>query len=119
MSFKYKQVIVVRSDLKMSKGKIAVQVAHAAVSAAEKARNMNEKEWQEWIQEGQKKVVVKVKSLEELLKLMKESEKAGLPTVLIEDKGLTEIPPGTITCLGIGPALSEKIDKITGNLPLL
>jgi len=119
MNFEYKQVIVVRSDLKMSKGKIAVQAAHAAVSAAEKAKKMNEEDWRKWIQEGQKKVIVKVKSLEELLKVMKESEAAGLPTVLIEDKGLTEVPPGTITCLGIGPALSEKIDKITGDLPLL
>ena len=119
MGFEYKQVIVVRSDLKMSKGKIAAQAAHAAVSASEKARLMNKEDWLKWIQEGQKKVVVKVKSLEELLKIKEESEKLGLPTVLIEDKGLTEVPSGTITCLGIGPALSKKIDKVTGNLPLL
>jgi len=119
MDFEYKQVIVVRSDLKMSRGKIAAQAAHAAVSASEKARLMNKEDWLKWIQEGQKKVVVKVKSLEELLKIKEESEKLGLPTVLIEDKGLTEVPSGTITCLGIGPALSKKIDKVTGNLPLL
>ncbi len=119
MDFEYKQVIVVRSDLKMSKGKIAAQAAHAAVSASEKARLMNKEDWLKWIQEGQKKVVVKVKSLEELLKIKEESEKLGLPTVLIEDRGLTEVPSGTITCLGIGPALSKKIDKVTGNLPLL
>ncbi|MBS7655023.1 peptidyl-tRNA hydrolase Pth2 [Candidatus Bathyarchaeota archaeon] len=119
MNFEYKQVIVVRSDLKMSKGKIAVQAAHAAVSASEKAKEINEENWRKWLQEGQKKVVVKVKTLKELIKLKEKSEEAGLPTVLIEDRGLTELSPGTITCLGIGPALSELIDKITGDLPLL
>ncbi len=118
-AFHYKQVIVFRADLKMSKGKIAAQAGHAAVSAAEEARK-NHREWfKAWIDEGQCKVVVKVKSEKELLDLEKQAKEMGLPCALIVDRGLTEIPPGTITCLGIGPAPSEKVDKITGKLPLL
>jgi len=117
--FHYKQVIVFRSDLKLSKGKTAVQAGHAAVSAAEEARKHRREWWEAWLNEGQCKVAVKVKSEAELLALEKMAEEMALPYALIVDRGLTEIPPGTITCLGIGPAPAEKIDKITGNLPLL
>lgn len=117
--FVYKQVIVIRTDLKMSRGKIAVQVAHAAVSAAEEARKHAPSVWRDWLWEGQKKVVVKVASEAALLTLREKAERARLPFYLIRDRGLTEIPPGTITALGIGPAKTEVIDKITGDLPLL
>ncbi len=117
--FRFKQVIVFRSDLKLSKGKIAAQAGHAAVSAAEEARQNNKAWWKAWMSEGQCKVVVKVKSEKELLELEKQAKESALPSALIIDRGLTEIPPGTITCLGIGPAPTEKIDKITGKLPLL
>lgn len=117
--FRYKQVLVFRSDLKMSKGKIVAQAGHAAVSAAEKARKHHKDWWKNWIKEGQCKIAVKVKSEEELLELEKEAEGLALPWALITDRGLTEIQPGTKTCLGIGPAPAEKIDRITGTLPLL
>ena len=117
--FRYKQVIVFRSDLKLSKGKAAAQAGHAAVSAAEEARKHKKEWWEAWLNEGQCKVVVKVKSEAELLALEKQAKEMALPCALIIDRGLTEIPPGTITCLGIGPAPAEKVDKITGNLPLL
>jgi len=117
--FKYKQAIVVRADLKMGKGKIAAQSSHAAVSAAEEARNRHEDWWGAWLEEGQKKVVVKVKSEAELLQLQQEAEKMRLPYALIRDRGLTQLPPDTVTCLGIGPAPSSVIDKLTGKLPLL
>jgi PTH2 family peptidyl-tRNA hydrolase len=117
--FRYKQVIVFRSDIKLSKGKTAAQAGHAAVSAAEDARR-HRKEWFEgWFREGQCKIAVKVpneKALSELEKLAKE---LGLPCAMIVDRGLTEIPPDTVTCLGIGPAPAEKIDRITGKLRLL
>lgn len=116
--FKYKQVIAVRSDLKMSVGKTAVQVAHAALSAAEAAKS--NREWRErWMAEGQCKVTVKVNSEEELRELKRKAESLRLPVALIEDMGLTELPPSTVTCLGIGPGPSELIDSLTGNLPLL
>jgi PTH2 family peptidyl-tRNA hydrolase len=117
--FHYKQVIIFRSDLRMSKGKIAAQAGHAAVSAGEEARKHHKVWWNAWVSEGQCKIAVKVKSERELLELEKQAKELTLPNSLIADRGLTEILPGTITCLGIGPAPADKIDKITGNLPLL
>jgi len=117
--FKYKQVIVVRSDLEMSRGKIAAQAGHAAVSAAQEARKHHPKWWKAWLKEGQCKIAVKVGSEKELLKLEREAKELGLPSALILDRGLTELPSGTTTCLGIGPAPSRKMDRVTGKLALL
>ena len=117
--FQYKQVIVFRSDLKLSKGKIAAQAGHAAVSAAEEARKHHRSWWAAWTSEGQRKIAVKVKNEKELLELERQANELALPTALIVDRGLTEIPPDTVTCLGIGPAPTEKINRLTGGLPLL
>jgi PTH2 family peptidyl-tRNA hydrolase len=117
--FRYKQVIAMRSDLKMGKGKIAAQSGHAAVSAAEEARKHFQKWWKQWLDEGQCKIAVRVKSEEELLKLEEEAKEVGLPYALIADRGLTQLEPGTITCLAIGPAPLREVDKITGKLALL
>jgi len=118
-NFKYKQVVVVREDLKLSKGKLSAQVAHAAVSCAIKAEKNKNKYFSDWFSEGQKKVVLKVNDLDSLLKIFNEAKSVGLITELIKDAGLTEIPPGTITVLGIGPAPEEEIDRVVGNLKLL
>jgi PTH2 family peptidyl-tRNA hydrolase len=119
MSFKLKQVIVVRSDLKLSKGKLAVQVAHAAVEAAELAKRRKRAWWRAWKEEGACKIAVKAPSEADLLKLEEEVVRSGLPAVLIRNRGLTELPPNTLTCLGIGPAPVELLDKLTRKLPLL
>ncbi len=117
--FKYKQVIAVRTDLGMSKGKMAVQVAHGAVSAAERARVSQQEIFRSWLREGQKKVAVRVSSEDELMELRRLAVTHGLPFALIRDAGMTELPPGTTTVIGIGPARSEDVDKVTGNLKLL
>lgn len=117
--FQFKQVIIVRTDLKIGKGKTAVQVAHAAVSAAEEARKQHNNWLKGWLAEGQCKIAVKVDSERMLFELRQKASELALPTALIQDKGLTEIPPGTVTCLGIGPGPCSLVDKVTGDLPLL
>lgn len=117
--FEYKQVLVFRADLKMSKGKIAAQAGHAAVSAAQEAYTHHKKWWEEWLFEGQRKIAVKVKDEDELSELEAAADDLGLPHALIVDRGLTEIPEGTVTCLGIGPAPEDKINRLTGKLQLL
>ncbi len=117
--FRFKQVIAVRTDLQMGKGKLAAQVGHAAVSAAEKARAICPKWWTEWLEEGQCKVVVKVSNLDMLLSLREQASQRRLPFSLIRDRGITQVPPNTVTCLGIGPAPSEDVDRITSGLALL
>lgn len=115
----YKQVIIVRNDLRMSKGKTAVQVAHAAVSAAFEALRKKEEWFRSWFESGQKKIVLKVSSEDELLKYYNEAIRAELPVVIVRDAGLTELPPGTVTAIAIGPAPSKLIDKFTLELKTL
>ena len=112
----YKQVLVVRADLKLPKGKLASQVAHAAVEAVLRSDDDAVKHWHV---EGQKKVVVKVKDEKELLGVLQKAKQAKLTVVLICDGGHTVVEPGTKTAVGIGPDKEEKIDKITGKLKLV
>jgi len=115
----YKLVIAVRSDLELSKGKLAVQVAHAAVMAAFDAKAHHRKWFAEWWSEGQKKVIVKGGTLHDLQALRSKARSMGLTTALVEDAGLTELPPGTVTCLGIGPGPNAIVDQVTGGLKLI
>ena len=112
----YKQCILVREDLKLPKGKMCVQVAHAAVSAYEWAKPAVQEAWK---REGQKKIVLKVNSLQELFRYKEEARRMDIPTALIEDAGLTTVPPGTITALGMGPAEADRLDRIVGQLKLM
>jgi PTH2 family peptidyl-tRNA hydrolase len=114
----YKQVILVRTDLGMSKGKMCAQVAHASLESAEKAREEKEEWYLAWKTEGQKKVVLRgdEKSFLEILEVLKNLK---IPFCLVKNAGLTEVRPGTITALGIGPAPTELIDKATRDIKLL
>ena len=118
MEMKYKMAIVIRNDLKMSKGKLAVQVAHASVSCAIEPYS-DHSVMEEWFDEGQRKVCLKVESLQELEAVEQLAIHNGVLCKKIVDFGLTELPPNTVTCIGIGPALEEKINKVTGNLKLV
>ncbi len=114
-----KQAIVVRSDLKMGKGKLAAQVAHASLSAAEDAMKRRAAWFEGWKDSGQAKIVLKVQSEDELQDLFRKAKSAKLPASLIQDRGLTQLEPGTVTCLGIGPGPEDDIDRLTGKLKLL
>jgi PTH2 family peptidyl-tRNA hydrolase len=108
-----KQVIIIRSDVKMSKGKTAAQASHAAVEAVLRG---NKKLVSKWRSNGQKKITLKVESLEQLNELILKAEEIGLTNSIIRDAGHTELEPGTTTCGAIGPAPEIQIDKITGEL---
>jgi len=119
MDFEYKMVIVTRKDLKLSPGKLAAQVAHAAVACALFTKKKNKIWFNKWQIEGGKKAIVKVDCVEDFYPLKEKAEKLKLVTCIIQDAGHTEIPAGTKTVLGLGPAPSNIIDQVTGNLSLL
>jgi peptidyl-tRNA hydrolase, PTH2 family len=112
----YKQVILVRQDLKLPKGKLAAQAAHASVDAVLKSDSKLVKAWRD---EGMAKIVLKVKDEKELIKYFQFAKDSDITVSLITDAGRTVIAPGTKTCVGIGPDDEEKIDQITSELSLL
>ncbi len=135
-----KQVIVMRKDLNMRKGKMIAQGAHASLAVLldrllgpyEMRSDLNGfplgindtleegDPMYEWITKSFKKIVVGAESLAQCVDVYQEAKKAGIPCSLIEDKGYTEFNGvNTITCCAIGPGDPEEIDKITGNLNLL
>jgi peptidyl-tRNA hydrolase, PTH2 family len=111
-----KQVIVVNESLKLPRGKLSAQVAHAAVlafiNAAPRAQNA-------WLESGMPKVVVDGASESELVDLAQRVSEGGLPFALIRDAGRTVVPTGTVTCLGIGPAREDDINQFTGKMKLV
>ncbi len=113
---KYKQVILVRTDLKLPKGKLAAQVAHASVEGVLRSEKRLVEQWRS---EGMKKIVLKVADEKEMLRLNQQAKDAGLTTAVITDAGLTVVAPGTKTCCAIGPDTVEKIDAITGHLKIV
>ncbi len=114
-----KMIIGVRKDLDMGKGKIAAQASHAAVNCALWSQKHNKKIFREWESQGQKKIVIRLQNVEELYRLKAECESLGLNTSVISDAGYTQVDPGSTTCIGIGPAPSEIVNKITSEYPLL
>lgn len=112
----YKQAIIVVGKLKLPKGKLAAQCAHAAVEATLRSNDRLVKPWR---QNGMKKVVVKVAEEKDLYRLKGIAESFGIQTAIITDAGRTVVEPGTVTCMGLGPDLEENIDKVIGELQLL
>jgi peptidyl-tRNA hydrolase len=111
-----KQVIIINGSLKLPKGKLAAQVAHAAVASFVAAPAKNQKAW---LDAGMPKIVVSASNEKELLEYYQKAISARVPSQLIKDAGRTVIAAGTITCIGVGPALENKVDKITGQLKLV
>ncbi|MFB6207735.1 MAG: peptidyl-tRNA hydrolase Pth2 [Candidatus Nanohaloarchaea archaeon] len=111
----YKQAIVLEGDAGMSKGKLISQACHASLNAYMEA---DEEEQEAWKEQGSKKVVLELGE-HDIEELYRDALGLGLPVYLVKDAGLTEVEPGTVTALGVGPAEESKIDKITGELELV
>lgn len=119
-SLNYKMTIGVRKDLGMSIGKTAAQVGHGVLEAYKVAVKSNPeyvRMWEEY--NGSRKITLSVNSLKELRNLQEEAKALKLPCAVIADAGKTELEPGTITVIAIGPGPYELIDKVTGKLELL
>ncbi len=111
-----KQVIIVNDALKLPRGKLAAQVAHASLASFLSASSQSQ---QEWLTVGMPKIVLSAGSEEELVDYYQRAMTDGLPVQVIKDAGKTVVESGTITCVGIGPAKKEEIDKITHHLKLV
>jgi PTH2 family peptidyl-tRNA hydrolase len=110
-----KQAIVARTDLGMGRGKLAAQVAHASLSAYE---DTSPKDRRAWKGGGQKKVVLKASGEDELFRLADAAEREGLPNAVVRDAGHTQLDPGTVTALAVGPGPEDVVDRVTGDLSL-
>lgn len=110
-----KQAIVLQDDLKISKGKAISQACHASLNAFLAA---DEDKRKEWLESGGKKIVLTSGS-RDVTDLYEKAERNKIPASLIKDAGHTEVDPGTVTALGLGPAEKSKIDRITGELDLI
>jgi len=111
-----KQVIVVNKALDLPTGKLAAQVAHAAVGAFLAASHAAQAAW---LEAGMPKVVVYGAHDAALLELEATARQREIPNCVIRDAGRTVVPAGTITCVGLGPAPAASIDRLTGMLPLV
>lgn len=112
----YKQVVIIRKDLKMDSGKMVSQGSHASLGSFLKT---DDKIRKSWLEEGAKKIVLKVNNLKKLKEIYKKVKEEKIPVFLVRDAGLTQVEEGTITCVGVGPAEEKSIDRITKNLKLL
>lgn len=112
-----KMAVVVRTDLGMGRGKIAAQVAHAAVAAV--LASAGGADLAAWLGDGQPTVVLRVSAAARLLEVVRQARAAGLPVELVYDAGRTQVAPGTLTCCTVGPAESRQVDAATAGLSLL
>ena len=112
-------VLVTRADLKLSKGKLAAQCGHAVMECALRAKKESPRELDRYRREGARKIVCKATDEEALRKILAHAKSAGVIAYLVKDAGHTEIPPGTVTVVGLGPGPRGEIDKITGHLQLM
>jgi peptidyl-tRNA hydrolase, PTH2 family len=115
----HKMVLVLRGELRLTAGKAAAQAAHAAVMLVQLAERRDPEGLRAWLSEGQRKIVLVAPTLTDLEAIERDARSRKIPTVWVEDAGFTEVPAGTRTCLGLGPAAAERLDPVTGRLDLL
>ncbi|CAD7011296.1 probable peptidyl-tRNA hydrolase 2 [Ceratitis capitata] len=116
-----KLVLVVRGDLKMSKGKTAAQCAHAAILCYQQSQELSKKQKlvESWSLSGQPKIVLRVNTLEELKRLQDRANNAGMVAEIVKDAGRTQLEAGTATVLGIGPDIEINVNELVSHLKLL
>lgn len=114
-----KQVIIIRKDLDMGVGKKIAQGAHASLMSYLEVAKDHKEIADAWIASGEKKIVLKVPGEGELKRLFEAFMYKKIPAALVTDAGLTELPPGTITALGVGPWLNDELEQFTSGLKLL
>eukprot|EP00397_Hematodinium_sp_SG-2012_P061259 GEMP01080849.1.p1 GENE.GEMP01080849.1~~GEMP01080849.1.p1 ORF type:complete len:163 (+),score=33.19 GEMP01080849.1:255-743(+) len=107
--------VVVDAKLSLSAGKLASQVAHAALFGSLHASDREPYLVQQWNAAGQKLVVLQADDLDALLA---DAQNVGVPAMTICDAGRTEVDPGTRTCAAFGPGPSSQVDLVTGKLSL-
>lgn len=113
-----KQIIVMRTDLNMRKGKMCAQAAHASLKAT--LENLEHPNVKEWLANSFTKICVGVDSDEMLAIVTAKADIEGIITAMIVDNGTTEFGgKPTLTCAAIGPASAEELESITGHLKLL
>ena len=112
-------VLVTRADLNLTKGKLAAQCAHAAAECVLASKRKSPRALDRYIKHGARKIVCKVTDLVSLKQVHGRAKKSGLVCRMVTDAGHTEIPPGTVTVVGIGPGPRSTIDSITSSLPLV
>ncbi|CAO1623614.1 unnamed protein product [Sympodiomycopsis kandeliae] len=114
-----KLVLLVRTDLKMDKGKMAAQCSHATLACYKSLLNSNPQLVKHWETIGQAKVALKCPTEQEMNELEKKAKALGLCARSIRDAGRTQIAAGSKTVLGIGPGPVKLVDSVTGHLKLL
>ncbi|WP_414836889.1 peptidyl-tRNA hydrolase Pth2 [Candidatus Nanohalococcus occultus] len=109
----YKQAIVLREDIEMSTGKMIAQACHASLKAYKRTDSSISDAWES---AGAKKIALKSEDIESL---ERKAKRNNISAAAVRDAGMTEVPPNTLTAVGIGPAEEAKIDTVTGELELI
>ncbi|KAH3685204.1 hypothetical protein WICPIJ_003798 [Wickerhamomyces pijperi] len=115
--------LVIRTDLKMTKGKVAAQCSHATLGAyrlmsMENSESENLPLLRRWERHGQAKITLQCKSKDDLDLLFAKAISLNVNAYMVRDAGRTQIEPGSITVLALGPAPKPVLDQITGDLKL-
>lgn len=110
---------LVRTDLGMGKGKIAAQVAHAAMRLGIRCQEHQPDVLHQYLDSGERKIVLKTNDVQDLVNVFQDLVDHDFPATIIEDAGHTQIEAGTMTVLGVGPARAADLEEFLGHFKLL